>query len=254
MVGQVMKKLFFSGCLIAATLINAQTEIIAHRGYWKKEGSAQNSIAALKYAQEIGVYGSEFDVRLSKDGVPVINHDEDIQGYKISETEFSVLKKLRLNNGEKFPTLLSYLKQGKKEKGVKLIIELKPLESKTQETLFAKKAVDLVDKLKLEDQVEFISFSLFLCKEIKRFSPTAKVQYLNGDLSPQQIKEAGIDGIDYHYKIFLKNPTWISEAHQLNLITNSWTVDDPEIYKELRDQGIGFITTNKPLEFLKLKK
>ena len=57
--------------LISATLLFAQTEhspckaktgIIAHRGYWKTEGSAQNSIASLTKAQQLGIYGSEFDV------------------------------------------------------------------------------------------------------------------------------------------------------------------------------------------------
>lgn len=44
----------------------AQTKVIAHRGYWDCEGSAQNSIASLKKAAEAGVYGSEFDVQMTK--------------------------------------------------------------------------------------------------------------------------------------------------------------------------------------------
>lgn len=47
--------------------------IIAHRG-----GSAcapENTIAAFKKAIESGADGVEFDVRLSKDGVPVVIHD-----------------------------------------------------------------------------------------------------------------------------------------------------------------------------------
>ena len=62
---------------------NAQTKVIAHRGFWNCEGSAQNSIAALQKAQEIGVYGSEFDVSITADGIPVVNHDVDIDGLVI---------------------------------------------------------------------------------------------------------------------------------------------------------------------------
>ena len=52
--------------------------------------------------------------------------------------------------------------------------------------------------------------------------------------------------MDYHYSVFQKNPTWISEAKTLGLITNSWTVNDVAVYDELKKQGIGFVTTNIP--------
>lgn len=56
----------------------------------------------------------------------------------------------------------------------------------------------------MENQTQYISFSLFICKELKRLDPKAKVQYLKGDLSPKEIKDLGIDGIDYHYSVFEK--------------------------------------------------
>ena len=92
----------------------------------------------------------------------------------------------------------------------------------------------MIKDLKLESQSEFISFSLNICKEIKKLEPSFKVQYLKGELSPQQIKNEGLDGIDYHYSIFQKNPTWISDAN------------DVAIYDELKKQGIDFVTTNIP--------
>ena len=33
------------------------TQVIAHRGYWDTHGSAQNSLASLEKADEIGAYG-----------------------------------------------------------------------------------------------------------------------------------------------------------------------------------------------------
>lgn len=92
--------------------------------------------------------------------------------------------------------------------------------------------------MKLESQSEFISFSLNICKEIKRLEPTFKVQYLRGELSPEQIKNEGLDGIDYHYSIFQKNPTWISEAKALGLVTNSWTVNEVGVYDELKNKAL----------------
>ena len=50
---------------------------LAHRGDWRR--SPENSLGALLAALEIpGCDGLEFDVRLSRDGVPVLSHDETL--------------------------------------------------------------------------------------------------------------------------------------------------------------------------------
>ncbi|WP_379969180.1 glycerophosphodiester phosphodiesterase family protein [Epilithonimonas sp. UC225_85] len=242
-----MKKVFSCLSLITTMILNAQTQIIAHRGFWQTDPpTTENSIQSLKNAQNLKIYGAEFDVRMSKDGVLVINHDEHHGTMQISETDFKELAKLKLSNGEKYPTLKDYLKQGKKDKGLKLIIEIKPAKTPELENEIVKKTIQTVTELKLDSQSEFISFSLNVCKEIKKVEPKFKVQYLEGNLSPQQIKAEGLGGIDYHYSVFEKNPTWIAEANSLGLITNSWTVNDIEVYKKLKEQGLGFVTTNVP--------
>lgn len=227
--------------------MQAQTQIIAHRGFWQTEPpTTENSLQALENAQNLKIYGTEFDVRMSKDGVLIINHDEHHGPMEISETNFEDLKKLKLKNGENIQTLKAYLEKGKKNPSLKLIIELKPIKSEAKENELVRKTIQLVKELNLESQSEFISFSLNICKQIKKVEPSFKVQYLNGDLSPLEIKEVGLDGLDYHYSVFLKNPTWISEAKTLGLITNSWTVNDIELFVKLKKQGIDFITTNIP--------
>lgn len=243
-----MKHTFTVICILTSLFMNAQTKIIAHRGFFQSAPpTTENSIQSLKNAQDLEIYGSEFDVRMTKDGKLVINHDEHHAEMVIAETDFSKLKKVRLSNGEKLPTLKKYLKQGSEDEKLKLIVELKPAKTPQLEEELVKKTVEMVRKLRLENQSEFISFSLNICKEIKRLEPTFIVQYLNGDLSPQQIKEAKLDGFDYHYKILLeKHPTWIQEAKDLGLITNSWTVNDPEIYQKLKKMGIAYVTTNIP--------
>ena len=49
--------------------------IIAHRG--ASALAPENTFAAFQKAIEDGAEGIEFDVRLSKDGVPVVFHDPD---------------------------------------------------------------------------------------------------------------------------------------------------------------------------------
>jgi glycerophosphoryl diester phosphodiesterase len=242
-----MKKFILGLAVLSTIVMNAQTQIIAHRGYWQTQPpTTENSIKSLENAQNLKIYGSEFDVRMTKDGVLVVNHDEHHEKMEISETDFKELKKVKLSNGEDFPTLKDYLKQGKKDKALKLIVEIKPDKTKEKEDELTAKTIKMVKDMKLESQSEFISFSLNICKEIKRLEPTFKVQYLKGELSPEQIKAEGLDGIDYHYSIFQKNPTWISEAKALGLVTNVWTVNDIAIANELKAQGVDFITTNIP--------
>lgn len=242
-----MKNFILGLAVLSTVLMKAQTQIIAHRGYWQTQPpTTENSIKSLENAQKLKIYGSEFDVRMTKDGVLVINHDEHHGKMEISEATFKELEALKLTNGESFPTLKDYLKQGKKDPSLKLIIEIKPIQSEEKENEIVQKTIKMVKDMKLESQSEFISFSLHICKEIKRLEPKFKVQYLNGELSPAQIKSEGLDGLDYHYSIFDKNPTWIAEAKGLGLITNSWTVNDVAIYEQLKKQGIGFITTNIP--------
>ena len=100
--------LFFSLCAIAFSVF-AQTGVIAHRGYWQTDNSAQNSITALYKAAEIGCYGAEFDVHMTADGKFIVFHDDEIDGLKISETSYDKLRDFRLENGEILPTLEQYL-------------------------------------------------------------------------------------------------------------------------------------------------
>ncbi|ASK32171.1 glycerophosphodiester phosphodiesterase [Chryseobacterium sp. T16E-39] len=242
-----MKNFILGLAVLSTVVMKAQTQIIAHRGYWQTQPpTTENSLKSLENAQKLKIYGAEFDVRMTKDGILVVNHDEHHDKMEISETDFKELEKAKLSNGENFPTLKDYLKQGKKDKSLQLIVEIKPAKTKELEDELVQKTLKEIKGMKLESQSEFISFSLNICKEIKKAEPKFKVQYLNGELSPEQIKNEGLDGLDYHYSVFEKNPTWISEAKALGLITNSWTVNDVTVYEKLKGQGIGFITTNIP--------
>ena len=239
--------------LMIGTKMMSQTQIIAHRGFWKTEPvTSQNSIQALKNAQSIAIYGTELDVHMSKDGVLVVNHDHDINKVTIADTSYKKLKKQFLKNGESIPTLKKYLKQGKKVQSLKLIVELKTPHDKGTYKALVQKTLKMVKKFNVEDQVEYIAFSIDICKLIKEINPQAKVQYLNGDLSPKEIMRLGIDGIDYHYSVFLeKQPSWLKEAKDLGIITNSWTVNSKEIYDRLKSQNIDFVTTDIPDHLLK---
>lgn len=236
-------------------ILSAQTKIIAHRGFWNTNPpNAENSLEALENAQKLNIYGAEFDVRMTRDGKLVVNHDEHISTIEIAANDYSDLKKIRLSNGEKLPTLRKYLRKGAKS-NTKLIIEIKPAKTKVLEDEIVSKTIAMVKKSGLGQQAEFISFSQNICTEIKRREPAFVVQYLAGDLSPAELKGLNIDGLDYHYSVLIeKHPQWISEANELGLITNAWTVNDLHIFKRLQEMGIDFVTTNVPDEFQKISQ
>lgn len=247
-----MKKRLILTMLLTAFLCGSsafsQTKVIAHRGYWDCEGSAQNSIAALNKAHEVGANGSEFDVCLTADGIPVVNHDDSIQGFCIETSLYEEIKDLKLKNGETLPTLEEYLIQGKQNQGTQLILEIKPHKRVVNEDRAVTAILALVQQYQLEDQVEYISFSMNICKELIRRVPAAQVAYLRGEVSPADLKVLGFTGLDYHYKVFDKHPEWIREAKEAGLTVNVWTVDDPAVMQSMISQGVDFITTDKPEE------
>ena len=247
-----MKRIFI---LMAALLVGltavAQPKIVAHRGYWRTDGSAQNSITSLQKAAAVGCYGSEFDVWITADGVPVVFHDATIDGIRIEDTTFATLMNHRLQNGEFIPTLQQYLSEGAKIEGCQLILEIKGHRNEVRDKRIADMCVELVRTLGLEKKTEYISFSKVVCQRLHEITPDSKVAYLNGELSPAQIKEMGLTGIDYNEKVFVKHPEWLQEAKQLGVEVNVWTVDGEEnLRHHVNLEGVDLITTNDP-EILK---
>ena len=236
--------------LVGLTAV-AQPKIVAHRGYWRTDGSAQNSITSLQKAAAVGCYGSEFDVWLTADGVPVVFYDATIDGIRIEDTTFATLMNHRLQNGEFIPTLQQYLSEGAKIEGCQLILEIKPHRNEVRDKRIADICVELVRTLGLEKKTEYISFSKVVCQRLHEITPDSKVAYLNGELAPAQIKEMGLTGIDYNEKVFVKHPEWLQEAKQLGVEVNVWTVDGEENLRHHANlQGVDLITTNDP-EILK---
>ncbi len=261
-----MKTKFLLFLFAAVTSLNSSAQkaikswhknkVIAHRGAWKTSNLPENSIASLKQAIAIGAFGSEFDVQLSADGVPVVNHNADFLGKDIASSTYQELVDYKkLSNGESIPTLEEYLKAGIKQKKTKLILEIKPQKSPEQEILLSKKVLEIVAQLQAERWIEYISFSANICEYLIANAPGARVSYLNGNLSPEQLKEKGYFGLDYNYKVFKKNTDWLSKSRSLGLVTNVWTVNTEKDMDYFLAEQVDFITTNEPeLLLKKLKK
>jgi len=235
--------------------LSAQTQVIAHRGFWKTEGSAQNSITALIKADSINCYGSEFDVWMTADKKLVVNHDATFKGVNIQSASFEKVTALKLSNGENLPSLEDYFKAaGRTKKSTKLILELKAHKTPAQETEAVAGIVEMVRKYGLESRMEYISFSLHAVKEFIRLAPDSPVYYLSGDLAPTKLKEIGCAGPDYSIRAFKTYPHWIKEAKELGLKVNVWTVNKKRDVEWFIKQGVDFITTDEPVMVQELIK
>lgn len=250
---------FISGLFMHAqkstTLSFAANKVVAHRGAFKENGFPENSIASLKEAIRLGCTGSEFDVRMTADDSLVINHDPHHNGLEIEKSALAELRRFPLANGEPIPTLRSYLLAGmEKNKQTRLVLEIKPSGmGKERAKIIAGKVWQLVNELKAAPWIVYISFDYEMLKELRRLDPSANLQFLDGTISPAQLKTDGINGADYHFSVFKKNPQWIREAKANGIALNAWTVNDEETMQWLLKEGFDFITTNEPERLFLLK-
>ncbi|MBP9211593.1 MAG: hypothetical protein KBF97_02275 [Bacteroidetes bacterium] len=92
--------------------------VIAHRGGGRNSDrlpESENSLGMIAIAQQFGANGIEIDVRLTKDGVPILFHDENFSPRlvntdylvgPVSNFTFAAIRTLgTLKNGERVPTL-----------------------------------------------------------------------------------------------------------------------------------------------------
>ena len=222
--------------------------VVAHRGYWDTEGAAQNSRASLRNSQELGVYGSETDVWLTTDGHLVINHNAAINGVTIQNSTYDQVKDMTLSNGEKLPQLQEFLTMLQdKSKTTKLFIEVKTHDSYEKNMAVTHAIVDAVKEYGVEDRVQYIAFSLDVCRELAKLVPPTEVAYLSSDRSPRELYDNGVKGMQYTQATYRANPTWMSEAHQLGMVVNVQGCNTAADMADMIGMGADIISTDKPV-------
>lgn len=230
---------------------NGKIAVVAHRGFWKCDegGNSQNSIAALKAAQNHGFWGIECDIHITADDVIIVNHDNDINGKLIWDHKYSDFEKDLLPNGEKRPTFDEFLQQVTKCSTTVAVIEFKIQKNREREDKLVNGAIALLKKYGLYDpqRVAFISFGRHMCQKIAEEHPQFINQFLSGKVAPAVLAQEKINGIDYYYSNFQTWPEFVAAAHQQRMSVNAWTIDKPEPVKEMIQLGVDAITTNEPL-------
>lgn len=230
-----------------------RNKVVAHRGAWKNQDASQNSIKSLEKAIEIGCESSEFDVWLSSDNLLVISHDPSIEGKKVEESTADELFKIPLKDGDFVPSVEDYLNVIKSQNKTRLVLEVKAsLKGKQRSEEVAEASVRKVHELQAQAWVDYITFDFDAALRIRELDPTAKILYLEANKSLEELRDARISGIDYHYSHFKKDKELQNEAKTMGLLTNVWTVNSEEDLNYFYDLGLDYITTDQPELLLKI--
>jgi glycerophosphoryl diester phosphodiesterase len=148
-------------------------EIVAHRG--APLGVPENTLAAFQRALELGADAMEMDVRLSRDGVPVIFHNFYLDGITngsgpVFAHTFAELRELEVVEGEspegrRIPTLRNVLEAFAGRLGLE--IELKGPEPESSEIV----ARELQSFRHLWDTMEVTSYEPALLLGVSQLCP-----------------------------------------------------------------------------------
>ena len=193
-------------------------KLIGHRGV--KNLKPENTLESILKAFELGLECVEIDVKVSKDNIPLLLHDDTLDRTTngsglVCNFTFDQINHLdagyyfyNSKTDIKVPSLSSVLDLIKRKQKY-LNIELKP--NKNYEELNVKNILKEINRIS-HDKIYFSSFDLESCIILKDAAPTLKCGFLNDDFTKFNIDET----ID-----ICKKYNFFSCGINLNLFSNS---------------------------------
>lgn len=196
--------------------------LIAHRGGVVDSARAENSLPALQAAIDRGYNMVEVDLRLTKDGHLIVNHDADFRKYYhvnrlVSEMDWEEISKLRSDRGGSRVLLFEEVLRHCKGK-MQIMIDNK---IPGNDTLLFQQVVDLLKRYGMQEQALMIGTTAstpFFTGKIKLSCTRAQLE--NNMLKP------GYDSS--HYYLFGADLTkedvdWAKQNHILAVgVVNEW--------------------------------
>ncbi|NRN94417.1 glycerophosphodiester phosphodiesterase family protein [Lactobacillus helveticus] len=213
-----------------------ETIIFAHRGLPVK--FAENSLEGFRYAATHGAEGVELDVHLTKDKVPVVMHDEEIDrttddgsGY-IKDYTLSEIRKFHLKNGEPVP-MLRELFEILQDKDLYINLEFKT--NKVHDKGIEAIVLALAKEYHFVHPIIFSSFNYQTLKNCQRVDPHQQYCFLTKVpiLFPQRFVRKN------HFAAI--HPHWYLPS---KITQRIWTVDNPKLAKRYFKRGVAGIFTN----------
>jgi len=221
--------------------------IVGHRGANGLE--PENTILSIRKALEIGVDAVEVDVRASKDGYPVIIHDDTVDRTTngsglVEDMSLKELRRLDAGKGEKIPLFEEVLREvhGK----AVLFVEFKVADA-------IDAVLKIVDSMNAWKSILFISFEsdhLLKVKEYNKDAYTGLIYFKPGD-GIILAKKIGALAVLPFYRMATEKA--VVFAKKLKLMVIPWVVNDLETGKRLKSYGVNGLTTDRPDIMIKLR-
>ena len=234
--------------LIINNIDKSEPLYVAHQGYASKYPG--NTALSFEKASEMPYYGIETDIRETKDGVFICNHDKDVafkDGTKelIKDANYSELMAKPLKNNKtndevyicRFDEYLDICKNG----GKIAVIELKD-DSFNEEQIA--RIFQIIDEHYNRNGVIFIGFDFDTICRVHNYDKSVKVQYLSstpGDKNFAKCLDLGIS-LDVHFAVC--TASLVKKFHKKGLTVQVWTVDSSIIKHYVRRLKVDLITSN----------
>lgn len=248
---------------VTAAAKRAEVEIIAHRGY--SAAAPENTLAALEAAIVAGADAIEFDLHVTRDGVPVLFHDTTLDrttdgSGPLDARSLAELRGLDAGSwfdrrfaGEPIPTFSDAVARTLTRVG-RIYPEVKVFRDRSA-------LARLVDEVAAHDALDravFISMDWEALDEIRARRADARIGYIVEDVrrAPEGFERAAGDPralLDFKAAILLDEPALAHRACEEGIDLAVWTVDDAARATRLQEIGVRRITTNRVSDLLAWK-
>ncbi len=234
--------------------------VVAHRG--ASSTRPENTIPSFEEAIRLGAGIVEFDVRLSRDGVPVVIHDPAVDRttdgtglvHELGAGELASLNAGTESEPTPVPTLADVLRcvSGRASIAVEIKnIPGEPAFEPAREPI-VEAVHDELERQGFDGAVLVVSFNPSSIAASKLVAPDVPTGFLTTDLvQPREAlayaASAGHDMVLPGTRASIPaGPSFVDEVHSAGLRLGTWTVDDPETVRMLLDRGFDAVASNDP--------
>jgi glycerophosphoryl diester phosphodiesterase len=213
--------------------------IVGHRGARAVE--PENTFRAIRTATRCARY-VEVDVRLSRDRVPVILHDPDLERTTngtgpVGNHDLSDLRRLDAGKGERVPTLEEVCREVRGRCG--LVVEMKEPGSEKEVSAVLRDA-DLPDLL-------LVSFHAACIRAMHSLLPGVVSGLIFSQTTPDPLSTAaGLGCRAVLPKFSLVTPGLVRASRASGLQVIAWTLNSPGEFRKAGELGIDGFATDDP--------
>ncbi|AGE53411.1 glycerophosphoryl diester phosphodiesterase [Acanthocystis turfacea Chlorella virus GM0701.1] len=217
--------------------------LIAHRGI-VSPAFTENTMETFRAVTTTPCRFIEFDVRKTKDGVPVVFHDPNLRRVAgapglVHSMEWDRLKEIKLKGGERIPSLLQVLSELKND--VKFDIEIKT------ENTAAEVLQDIVTSRVLPEDVIITSFKWKEIEEVRKIAPEVKTGLISSCFPLRCIRKCHKIGANvavlFHVCV---DADVVAYAKSRGVEIYAFTVNEKQRIQTLISYGVDKVITDTP--------